>query len=136
MKQEMIPLLRKGVEWAEAEYKKPWIDRRWWQNQYQTTARELAAAMLTRMGVRHVIPIKQQMQVAANCGTCYCMAGWLGQELDPRYAFREVVDDVHVAAFVREQMGFTPDEAGRLFDGSNSITAVRRISEEIAGEPL
>ena len=134
MKPEMIPLLRKSVEWAEAEARKPDIDRRWRQENYRMNAVQLAAALLKQMGVK--IPLRSQMQVAAHCGTCYCMTGWLGQELDPRYANTEVVGSVHVAAFVREQMGFTDQEAGMLFDGNNTITRVRELCERIAGESL
>jgi hypothetical protein len=64
------------------------------------------------------------------------MAGWLGQELDPRYATNEVVEGVHVADFVTREMGFTHEESKVLFSGSNSIGDVRRIAEEIAREPL
>jgi hypothetical protein len=134
MKAEMIPLLRKGVEWAEAEAQKPWIERRWWQNAYFTSAKSLATSLLLRTNLK---PTQQkQEQIAAHCGSCYCMAGWLGQELDPRYVENEFVDGVHVAEFVMKEMGFTRHEASELFSGTNSIQTVRYLAEQIAGEPL
>jgi hypothetical protein len=107
-----IPLLRKAVEWAEAEATKPPTRRLWWQGDYR-------------------------META--CGTAFCIAGYVGQMLDDRYAETTFVDGTHVADFAAEALGIDADCADGvdgLFSSNNSIEDVRRIAEEIAGERL
>lgn len=119
-----IPLLRKAVEWAEAEAAKPEGESEWYQGFWLST------------------PI-------GDCGTAYCIAGWVAQHVDPRYALRSAADGVHACDIAGDALGLPNPEpswvhmglTGRhamqpLFSGGNSIEDVRRIAESIAGERL
>jgi hypothetical protein len=109
-----IPLLRKAVEWAEAEAAKPRAECQWYQRFWVTPA----------------------VCVGRDCGTCFCIAGYVGQALDARYADGDWVDDVHVSEFACEALGLDGGAMELLFCGVNTIKDVRRIAEEIAGERL
>lgn len=104
-----IPLLRKAVEWAEAEAAKPAADRQWYQEDYETPA-EI---------------------IGRSCGTCFCIAGWVCHTIDG-----EVSDQPGYRA--ADLLGIDPDkhhgtETGLFWD-YNSIQDVRRIAEDIASE--
>lgn len=113
-----IPLLRKAVEWAEAEAVKPDGEFcAWRQGEWRTDMK---------------------------CGTVYCIAGFVAQTVDQRYATANTVEDVHVSQFAAEALGLTLGGCGldgctcevHLFDGANTIEDVRRIAESLAGERL
>lgn len=114
-----IPLLRKAVEWAEAEAAKPKSQSLWHQGAWSETA---------------------------GCGTAYCIAGYVAQVVDARYEQSQNVEGVHVSNFAAEALGIggQVDSCGQenctctvdLFSASNTIADVRRIAEDIAGERL
>lgn len=132
-----IPLLRKAVEWAEAEAAKP--DQRysnWLQDTFIYEPDKATAYFV-------VNPIR-----ASDCGTCFCIAGFIANEtLRPgetltasgiETADGRVVSYDHRA---EEELGlpigqwFNTEER-HLFDDNNSIEDVRRLAEELAGEKL
>lgn len=106
-----IPLLRKAVEWAEAEAVKPRDKRQWDQSFYVSEA---------------------------PCGTAYCIAGWAVVNAHPQQVTTELgclyIDDEpaewHNTA--RDLLGLTESEASDLFDDANDIEDVRARAEDIA----
>lgn len=121
MSEVNIPLLRKAVEWAEAEAAKPAELCEWVQADYR------------------VEPARAQSMYdkAPGCGTCYCIAGFVGAQLDARYTQKNLVDGVHVNEFAAKALGINLTEADNdLFHEDNTIEDVRRIAEELAGERL
>lgn len=122
-----IPLLRKGVEWVEAQAALDWSEgREWYQGLWVTP--------------RNQVPQLQDDPEA--CGTAYCLAGYVGQLVDPRFKTSGWVedettsDDVHVSQFAQEALGITDYQAMMLFSASNSAERIRQVAEKIAGEPL
>lgn len=120
-----VPLLRKALEWAEAENEKPdclW-NQRWW---VQTN----------------------------ECGTSYCQAGYIGQLLEDAYreneyvSFRELehkefVDpdligdlegNYHVAYYAEKALGLTHNQAILYFDATNSLQRLKQLFESFTGE--
>jgi hypothetical protein len=117
-----VPLLRTAVEWAEAEAAKPAESCQWHQADFVADAEEVAVYR----GVTHV-----------DCGTCYCIAGYISQLLDARYATSYFVDDVSMNDFAMTALGIESETgATALFAPSNTIEDVRRYAEELAGERL
>jgi hypothetical protein len=116
MKQEMIPNLRKAVEWAEAEAMKPESDSQWNQ------------------GEVYLSPLDS----GRSCGSSYCIAGWIVATeygvTDPYKAMPKYSGGV--MPFAADMLGLDEDERDELFAAENSIQAVRRIAERIAGEKL
>lgn len=122
-----VPLLRKAVEWAEAEAAKPWDQCLWYQGDWVAPEGEVA-----RYG-------------EVKCGTAYCIAGYAAMlTLGKGESFDEcggIVDakgrDVeHASERARRELGIDTWEAERLFSAGNDIDRVRYLAEEIAGEPL
>lgn len=128
-----VPLLRKAVEWAEASHAAgdgEW-DQGWWGRDYSEPnirARYQAAGF-----------------TISECGTSFCIAGYIGQLLDPEHypAGRngdgtEGAPFGHVEEFAADALGIGVGGPlkGSLFDGSNTIQDVRRIAEDLAGGPL
>lgn len=108
-----VPLLRKAVEWAEAEAAKPEIESEWCQGVYAERGSALGR----------------------TCDTAYCIAGWT------IHAAGEDPNLCSPAERAAELLGITIDEdlsgsetseAGALFNGGNSITDVRTAAERIA----
>lgn len=103
-----VPLLRKAVEWAEAEAAKPysefcqWDQAEWVQQTY--------------------------------CGTRFCIAGYVAQLQDARFAGSSVVDGRTAQKVAAEALGC--GHASALFAVTNTIEDVRRIAEDLAGERL
>lgn len=131
MSEVNVPLLRKAVEWAEAEWAKGTDeDGRlvgdWYQGEWVVTAEE-------RDGYE---------TLAASCDTAYCIAGYVGvlalgpDAFDRSWWFDEDEGVTHVSEVAQRALGLTTFEADALFKGSNTIEDVRRIAEGIAGEPL
>lgn len=116
-----IPLLRKAVEWAEAEAAKP-PELCEWRQVFWVSAREYTPAWGAWVSS---MPAEKDPE----CGTCYCIAGYV--------VATEVGPTPHdVPALAASLLGLTEYEAGPLFSASNSIEDVRRIAEEIAEERL
>lgn len=138
-----IPLLRKAVEWAEAEAAKPEIDCLWDQSDYITHPVVRAWRMTGQYVDLDQEPVARRAErerlantVAPHCGTAYCIAGWVGQLLDPRFEKADDVKGMCVAEFAADALGLDPDQADELFEGSNTIKEVRSIAERIAGGAL
>lgn len=114
-----IPLLRKCVEWAEAEAAKPYALREWMQSHYVVLSESDDSWEGSWMA--HLRRAK-----SPECGTCFCIAGYADHVAgrDSEY------QDVHESA--QELLGLTEDEGERLFDGGNDIKDVRREAEMIA----
>jgi hypothetical protein len=129
-----VPLLRKAVEWAEAEAARPegghWLQPSW--------VRDLSTLSPAEREAREA-----QGLHLASCGTAYCIAGWVAQhEAGPENVS---VPSVSVTAggrtwmiddYAAARLGLNFMDADRLFAGSNTIEDVRRIAEEIVGGPL
>jgi hypothetical protein len=122
-----IPLLRKAVEWAEAEAAKPEREREWDQGYWVT----LPVMRAAELGLDE-----------AQCGTVYCIAGWTchaaGEDFkrDSDTLLSRTAEDVHISDRAAELLGIDRLAASALFNGGNTIEDVRRIAEEIAGERL
>lgn len=109
-----VPLLRKAVEWAEAEAAKPWPKSAWNQGSV-----EASPAVLGK---------------DEDCGTCYCIAGYVASldGIDGRMGVARL-------DYALDRLGLSDDGnvcGHSLFDAENTIEDVRRIAESIAGERL
>lgn len=113
-----IPLLRKAVEWAEAEAAKPtgglWIQQLWYTRPDATG---------------YEADLRERNGLTPECGTSYCIAGFVCDV--------EGIDalgywDVSAA----KALGLSVSQCVPLFHASNTIADVRRIAEDIAGERL
>lgn len=120
-----IPLLRKAVEWAEAEAAKPWELCEWNQ---QDTIRPPENVLPSFRDLQAGVSVSAQK--AAECGTCFCVAGYVVAVIDGP-AWRD--SRMKRAA---EHLGLNDDDAWDLFAANNTIADVRRIAESIAGERL
>lgn len=127
-----IPLLRKAVEWAEAEAAKPETESAWDQGNWVRTPVERLKQMSS-----------EARQEYAECGTTYCIAGYVtagiqGMQFDDGYT----EDGEHIAVVAADLLGIAPPEdcispePGHLFHMWNDAAEVRRIAEDIAGERL
>ena len=123
-----IPLLRKCIEWAEAEHAKGEALSEWWQGMWAVTPQERDEGIFG------------MPQKAPECGTTYCIAGYIcesqGLHDMPGWA-----GPAAAALGLVWSLGFYGDEvdapaANRLFYANNTIEDVRRIAEDIAGERL
>lgn len=111
-----VPLLRKVVEWAEAEAENA---RRgslsqWYQGDYI---------------------------METGCGTAYCIAGWTLHEAGyTDEEIKQMSTNGKAPAKAAELLGIEFNrgygDGHRLFFGSNSIEKVRILAEEAAGEKL
>lgn len=116
-----LPLLRKAVEWAESEARKPIEQSEWCQ--------EFFAVLGRRIG--------------RDCGTAYCIAGYVAEQAGLP-SFDSSVTAMNLLGIELEDAwgNFDWDErTGHhgLFAASNSIEDVREIAEQIArkyGEEL
>lgn len=119
-----IPLLRKAVEWAEAEAAKPEGEGQWMQDWWMTTPAEMSS----------IFSLPE-----TSCGTAYCIAGWTctanGEEFIAANT-GQLTSGMHVADRAQELLGLSMYQSNRLFRANNTIEDVRRIAEEIAGERL
>jgi hypothetical protein len=117
-----VPLLRKAVEWVEAEDAKDPADSAWYQGSWVTSD-----------------PLR-------SCGTAYCVAGYVGTLVDSRFENSAKnggwlvdpawVNDLHVSRVAQDALGLTDHQAEMLFDANNTAEDIRFFAEEIAGEPL
>jgi len=121
-----IPLLRKAVEWAEAEAAKPPELCEWVQGTWVAPADESQ----DRLGWGKGYGYTSAYGKAESCGTCFCIAGYTTAMTVGLIAVWAIEDEA------RARLGLTERQAERLFDADNDIAAVRRIAEDIAGERL
>ena len=122
-----IPLLRKAVEWAEAEAAKPpelceWVQA-WWRT--APDASEGSWEWRVRNGRHRWDAVARSHE----CGTTYCIAGYIAEQVAGRV-------ESGWSQIAQEALGIHALAASRLFDAVNTIQDVRRIAEEIAGERL
>jgi hypothetical protein len=129
-----IPLLRKAVEWAEVEAAKPPELREWEQNWWVLTPEERAKRReyAEESGdPDYYAPFEVAAYYKApECGTAYCIAGFVAAHEGSTETGMRVQD---VAC---DALGIYTQEAEALFASQNTIADVRRIAEEIAGERL
>lgn len=101
-----VPLLRKAMEWAEVEATKPAEESQWNQLAYLSGTQR-------------------------RCGTAYCVAGYVGQLLDARYADDEFGGDLHqhVSNFAAEALGLSREMEVDLFAATNDIEDLRILTK-------
>ena len=113
-----IPLLRKAVEWAEAEAAKPtgglWIQQLWY----------------TRPGAGgYEAELRERNGLTPKCGTSYCIAGYVCD-----------VEGIDALGYwpqrAAEALGLSESACAPLFNANNTITDVRLVAERLAGERL
>lgn len=116
-----VPLLRKVCEWAKSEDAKPdKTECEWLQDHY------------VAKGARY----------NRVCESVYCIAGYTVETIDgpiERAPEGWAINTTAVHHRARELLGLTLDEAGALFEASNTIEDVLRSAEQIAqraGESL
>lgn len=144
-----VPLLRKAVEWVEEQATRPPRESEWAQNDWVSGPAKRAhrlvldayyesGMLIDSYGVDRAIA-----QMEPHCGTAFCVAGWVAQELDERYLQSENVDGVHVSQFAAEALGIpygtlehTNEVKVELFGGTNTAEDIRMIAENLAGEKL
>jgi len=120
-----VPLLRKAVEWVEAQ-----IELDGWGQWDQT-------AWVTPEGERIDL-----YDLEVGCGTAYCVAGYIGQLLNPAYAGdmwgggAPFEGGVHVSDIAREALGLTTMQADLLFESTNGPRRIRELAEGFAGGAL
>lgn len=124
-----IPLLRKVVEWAEAEARIDQAFRAWDQQNY------------CGIGLRYLTAAERAQGDVGDCGTTYCIAGkvlhdagWTDAEIRHRHR-----PDIPAAALLGiPTVDDTDDDdwGDHLFAPSNTIEDVRRIAETLAGQRL
>ena len=137
MSEVNIPLLRKAVEWVEEQAQLPDDECQWVQSEW-TAVRignrildpEFDAGDYTR---EELLAIAQR----GECETTYCVAGYIGVMLSDAYKYTWAPkNQPHVDVFAARALGISENDKWRLFNATNSAEDVRRIAEEIAGQPL
>lgn len=139
-----IPLLRKAVEWVEEQDKLPEIDSQWNQSSWVKSALSKGLDLLYLdaeeryfSGIDGDQRYNMAQQVAAHCGTAYCVAGYVGQLLEPKYEKSIEPNGLpHVSEFARNALGLDEVQAENLFASHNDAEDVRYFAEQIAGEKL
>lgn len=127
-----IPLLRKAVEWAEAEAAKGFERSEWYQADWVVTPEMRAefARVQRAHGATQVLGVASK---APECGTCYCIAGYVTHEIEAVPVGSNHPSWIDIA---RPALGLNEHQADQLFAANNTIEDVRRIAESIAGERL
>lgn len=125
-----IPLLRKAVEWAEAEAAKPPELCEWRQSYWVTPSTPEEAA---QWGIWGSAGTTAENGRAKECGTCYCIAGYVvATQIGPVGAGVSMTEEAARLLGLDDDCG----GPGGLFSATNTIQDVRRIAEELAGERL
>lgn len=116
-----IPLLRKAVEWVE-------------------TQAELS------LSDGHCEWDQTLWAGKTSCGTTYCVAGYVafleGWNLTPTPGIEHISlcskdgKSAHIPDIAHKVLGLNRWQRDSLFNSTNGASDVRRIAEEIAGEPL
>lgn len=123
-----VPLLRKALEWVEAEAEKT-TDRRWYQGDWVLNIDQFTEDNPGRLAWL-------EERGLATCGTAYCFAGYVAQLIDERYNDDLYVNDVPVSEFAAKELGLTENQSVELFYGGNQIDTIRALCELYAGGPL
>lgn len=127
-----IPLLRKAVEWAEAEAAKP-AELREWDQRFWITPASATDPNLNLDGDDGWFPwglaISYREGLSEQCGTAYCIAGYI-DSLDGPVRYPGIPERAS------EKLGIDEYQAAELFDSANDIEKVREVAERIAGERL
>jgi len=134
-----IPLLRKCVEWAEAEAMKPIELCEWNQLDWIADDTEQRMARLRVQEGEFFTRLDRALAIKApECGTCYCIAGYITHEIVGEKAGAEagVMFGASRAIVAANALGISKNAAEPLFRADNTIEDVRRIAESIAGEKL
>lgn len=143
-----VPLLRKVVEWAEAEAAKPREISEWEQSMWESDPHE--NLFFDPNAVDYIESqneyVKQAYKKSDECGTCYCIAGYTasitlrpGETMRDGRIYLNGKDVCHSSDRAIEELGLPVDKYDfmpQLFDAANTIEDVRRIAEGIAGERL
>lgn len=151
-----IPLLRKAVEWAEAEAARG-VASQWYQGSWSADYREIVSERLWNgrtlpeaqdgeawEAIMRDHRIKVEQVVAeATCGTAYCIAGYVAHVsgfvdadgwLDWERALKQLgLPSGGWATIAAALLGIDPFDAEPLFAAANTVEQVREIAEEIAG---
>lgn len=134
-----VPLLRKAVEWVEEQdklavsgHRSEWAQDQWMA--YRTDDGLLVDGVFVDDATKAEL---HRLAERGECGTAYCVAGYVGQLLDESYKYTWSPDGLPaVDDFAERALGLTTNQADLLFGGVNTADDVRRIAEEIAGEKL
>lgn len=129
-----VPLLRKAVEWAEAEAAKPAEECGWYQASYVMPVRHGDGSPVAFFGEDDSMILKSEE--INGCGTAFCIAGWVYWQATGAIVLDSLGRAPDVDTFARKALGITSAQASDLFSGCNSIDRVRSVAEEIAGERL
>ena len=130
MTKKQVALLEDAVAWVQAEADKPLRDRQWDQSNWRLSAFDHASEILWEEDVMRP-DLDDILRVADHCGTAFCLAGYVGQKLDPRYREYSTVDGVHVSEFARDALGISESDADMLFEASNKASMIRDFAEQI-----
>jgi len=133
-----IPLLRKAVEWAEAEAMKPIELCEWNQYDWIADKDEKNAARLRIASGMHDLSSAALAKKSPECGTCYCIAGYITHEIvgEPSGLYSTFATGDSWSDVAANALGISENAAELLFRADNTIEDVRRIAESIAGEKL
>ena len=139
-----VPMLRKALEWAEAEAAKERFDQRWRQGAW---AQNLVA---TEETMKRVGGLYTKMEV--TCHTAFCFAGRVCDMAGDTFIaetgpFRSAicVTDVissdtgrvrEISHRAQDLLGIKRSAANTLFAADNTIENVRILCDAIVGEPL
>lgn len=128
-----IPLLRKAVEWAEAEAAKPRELCEWYQPRWASRATlDVFMDYTTVVSEPDGVVVYEAYSKSPECGTCFCIAGYTATIATGD----ENLTDPRIAIIAQKELGLTDTQAFRLFHASNTIQDVRNVAEAIAGERL
>ncbi|GAA3510338.1 hypothetical protein GCM10022234_00760 [Aeromicrobium panaciterrae] len=126
-----IPLLRKAVEWVEAEADKPLEICQWLQGDWINRPSDRARMVEHyRSDDEFAVSLRAK---TPDCGTCYCIAGYVDQVI---LGNPEPFTDSYVETRAAEALGLSDNQADRLFHSDNTVEDVRALAEEFAGERL
>lgn len=131
-----VPLLRKALEWAEAEAERPAAVREWDQSMWVSTSEDRELNIKKYSGVHGNLVALEQQRQEAGCGTCYCLAGYLVHVLDGQPLEAADNDQFSYYDAGAHVLGLSVVQAVRLFAPGNSIEGLRVLAEEFAGEKL
>lgn len=143
-----IPLLRKGVEFVEAEAAKPRNKSRWNQGDWivtrlQAARRRNKLSQPQFLGYNGAQSLRKEYETqherTKECGTLYCFAGYIASlEHEDKDLVRGEYrgSNLHPQSVAQKALGLDMHQAGLLFSGKNTAKDIRKIAESIAGERL
>ena len=126
-----VALLRKAVEWAEAENEKPSELCAWVQTRYTLPVDSRGpGADGYHFNMEHIRVDRAAYGKSDECGTCYCIAGYVVSLEETDFSYHSV--DTRA----KQMLGITSEEAEELFAADNKIEDIREIAERIARQKL